>query len=187
MKTTRTCDIAGCDTLVGPKGARGMCHNHYDGMRKRGAFEVAPRLSPTERLKSGLVVMPNGCIEWTRSTVRGGYGQIKVNGKQLKTHRFAWELVNGPIPEGLEVCHHCDNPPCCNVEKCLFLGTAADNMADRDAKGHHGQSKKTHCIHRHPFDEANTYMTPRGARSCRACKRDRREVEKRRLARVEAA
>jgi len=156
-------------------------------MWKRGEFEVALRLSPTERLKSGLVRMPNGCLEWTRSTVRGGYGQIKVNGKQLKTHRFAWELANGPIPEGMQVLHHCDNPPCCDTEKCLFLGTDADNMADRDAKGRHGQSKKTHCKQGHPFDDVNTYMTPRGARDCRTCKRDRREEAKRSVPRVEAA
>ena len=186
MKATRTCNITGCDTLVGPKGARGMCHKHYDGMRKRGEIEVAPRLSPTERLQSGLVAMPNGCIEWTRSTVRGGYGQIKVNGKQLKTHRFAWELVNGPIPAGMDICHHCDNPPCCNVEH-FFLGTGADNMADRDAKGRHGQSKKTHCPQNHPYDEANTYVTPKGARNCRTCKRDRREQAKRSVSLVKAA
>ena len=176
MKTT-PCSVAGCGTLVGPKGARGMCHNHYDGMRKRGEIEVAPHLSPTERLNAGLAAMPNGCLEWTKSVVLGGYGQIKVNGKQLKTHRFSWELAHGPIPEGMFVCHHCDNPPCCQTDPTegypdghLFLGTSADNMADRDTKGRHGQSKKTHCKQGHPFDEVNTYITSQGARNCRTCK-----------------
>jgi hypothetical protein len=44
-------------------------------------------------------------------------------------------LVNGPVPKGMEVCHHCDNPPCCNVKAHLFLGTHADNLSDMSKKG----------------------------------------------------
>lgn len=51
-----------------------------------------------------------------------------------RANRAAWVLVNGPIPDGMLVCHHCDNPPCCNPAH-LFLGTNSDNIADRDAKG----------------------------------------------------
>lgn len=51
-----------------------------------------------------------------------------------RTHRLAWQLANGPIPIGMFVCHHCDNPPCCNPEH-LFLGTALDNNRDRHEKG----------------------------------------------------
>jgi hypothetical protein len=70
------------------------------------------------------------------------------------------------------ICHHCDNPPCCDIDH-LFLGTNADNMADKIAKGRHrnGNEKKTHCPRGHPYDEVNTYVIPggRGRRDCRKC------------------
>jgi hypothetical protein len=82
---------------------------------------------------------PDACWLWTRSRGgRGGherrYGHLQVNGKLAYTHRLAYELAFGPIPEGLLVLHRCDNPPCCNPAH-LFVGTSADNTADRIAKG----------------------------------------------------
>lgn len=79
---------------------------------------------------------PDACHPWT-GTLSGGYGRIGEGGRGcriLYTHRVAWELANGPIPDGLDVLHACDNPPCCNVRH-LSLGTHADNMADMAAKG----------------------------------------------------
>ena len=58
-------------------------------------------------------------------------------GRALGAHRVAWMLANGPIPPGMCVCHHCDNPRCVELSH-LFLGTMADNMRDRDRKGRCG-------------------------------------------------
>ena len=79
------------------------------------------------------------CWEW-RGDKRGYYGQIGVHGKTIKTHRLSWELANGPIPGGMNVLHHCDNPRCVNPHH-LFLGTHGDNACDREKKhrGNHGQ------------------------------------------------
>lgn len=77
---------------------------------------------------------PDDCWPWLLYCSRDGYGRFSANGKTLEAHRVAWEFSCGPIPEGICVCHHCDNPPCCNPDH-LFLGTRADNNEDRDEKG----------------------------------------------------
>ncbi len=106
-----------------------------------------------DRLRKRLRVMPNGCWEWQGATTRG-YGEIRVGSmtdgsrRMVKVHRVVWGAVFGPIPEGLHVLHSCDNPPCANPAH-LFLGTNADNVADKVAKGrgaageNHGRSKLT--------------------------------------------
>lgn len=70
-----------------------------------------------------------------------GYGKIKENGRMLGVHRLVWEHHNGPIPDGLLVCHHCDTPACSAIEH-LFLGTHQDNTDDMIRKGRHNWGTK---------------------------------------------
>lgn len=97
----------------------------------------------------------DGCWLWTACTNAHGYGQIRdrkvgaVQGRAWLAHRLAWTLKHGPIPDDIDACHHCDNPPCCKTEPDekypnghLFLGTAADNAADMVAKGRSNRGER---------------------------------------------
>lgn len=77
------------------------------------------------------------CWLWTAYKDAEGYGHIRHNDRMRFSHHIAWLLWRGPIPDGMKVCHSCDNPSCVNPEH-LFLGTQQDNMIDCTKKGRHG-------------------------------------------------
>lgn len=95
---------------------------------------------------------PDGCVFWTGDANRRGYGVMvfKTGDKRARklAHRVSYESHFGPIPEGMFVCHHCDNPGCIAPDH-LFLGTDADNSDDKCRKGRqnrgerHGAAKLT--------------------------------------------
>jgi hypothetical protein len=80
------------------------------------------------------VTRGDGCWEWTGTRDDAGYGKFEYLTVTYRVHRLSWSLENGSIPDGLLICHNCDNPPCVRPDH-LFLGTQQDNVDDMWDKG----------------------------------------------------
>jgi hypothetical protein len=113
-----------------------------------------------------------GCWEWIGARNNHEQGQFVVEHKKVLAYRFSWELHRGKIPEGMYVCHKCDNPPCVNPDH-LFLGTQSDNIRDCVSKGrlHNWNKAKTVCKRGHAFTPENTYLIKGVRRACAICRR----------------
>ncbi|HXI18492.1 MAG TPA: HNH endonuclease signature motif containing protein, partial [Chloroflexota bacterium] len=124
-----TCGYCGVEFTAKASTPRKFCG--YSCARHSKALPL------TERFWSAVQICAEvDCWEWQLFRDKRNYGRVGIaRGKSPQlTHRVAWELANGPIPDGLLVCHSCDNPPCCNPAH-LFLGTDQDNVDDMRRKG----------------------------------------------------
>lgn len=100
------------------------------------------RGTPTaERIENYIFYSPDGCWYWTGFINDGGYGMINVNRRPNIVHRLYYSLINGPIPKGKFVCHHCDNRRCVNPDH-MFVGTTQDNVDDKVRKMRHNYGSK---------------------------------------------
>lgn len=99
-----------------------------------------------QRFWEKVEIYPDACWLWTGNTSKG-YGRIRSGRRMLRAHRVSWEIANGPIPEGMDALHTCDNPSCVNPAH-LFLGTHLDNMRDSVSKGrmHIGENHPSHKL-----------------------------------------
>jgi len=121
-----------------------------------------------DRLFSRLAIDPSGCVLWTGGTQGAGYGVISVDGRQHLVHRVAFEIFEGSIPDGLELDHV--KALGCTHRNCASLAHLEPVTSPENTR-RGGNAAKTHCPQGHPYDAANTYIRPRGDRTCRICQR----------------
>lgn len=125
-----------------PKGKDVLhtCNNRYCLNPSHLRLGRRPKTVPSlfRRLVNNLKICANGCWEWVGWRDRGGYGKMTImNGRSWSSQvvsRVVWKLFHGDIPDGMLVCHRCDNPACFRPSH-LFLGTSLDNNHDMWSKG----------------------------------------------------
>jgi hypothetical protein len=110
------------------------------------------------------------CWLWRGTQVRGGYGRVKVDGRQVLAHRLAYALTHGSIPDGLVVHHECRTRLCVNPAHLRACSQRENVHADGSLAVAHAHALKTACIRGHPFTPENTYRGVDGRRrQCRTC------------------
>lgn len=114
-----------------------------------------------ERLERLSKPVSSGCIEW-QSATRNGYGRLIIGSRtdgtraSVSAHRLSYEVHVGKIPDGLFVCHTCDNPKCINPDH-LFVGTRQDNVDDRETKSRN----KIHLIRKNGEEHPSAKFSDR--------------------------
>ena len=126
-KRTRECSVENCDKSG--RITRGMCNMHYMRWLRNGRTYRVNFETPEEALQHR-VQRDGDCLVWTGAKVPNGYGRLIADGKLTLVHRFAYELVHGPIPEGKYVDHTCYNRACVNVSH-LRVATRSQNQQNR--------------------------------------------------------
>lgn len=148
---------------------------------------MTPDLLP-EKMAKRISISESGCWEWTAGLNGCGYGKVWWQSRHYLTHRIAYELLVGTIPDGLQIDHLCRVRHCCNPEH-LEPVTSGENQRRspfvlRITEYARRRSLATHCKHGHEFTPENTRHC-RGARVCVTCKR-RRDRERRKALKASA-
>ena len=173
------CRVAGCDRRA--KG-RGLCDRHYLLFKRHGDPEHTrpsheaifwSRIRPAQ-MAAGFTP----CWLWNTATV-GTYGRIWLTSHTTGAHRFAYTQFRGPIPEGYQADHLCNQRSCVNPWHLEAVTPQMNTLRNTGPSA--ANATKTHCMWGHPLDEANTYITKKGQRHCRKCGLRRQEDHAKRL------
>jgi hypothetical protein len=126
----------GIQRNISPEGKLAQINGGRNGGSREKHFIPGARVKPLDlsQFFNDNVIKNNSCWDWKGRVNNKGYGYFCHGNKKHLVHRLSWELHNGPIPAGLEVCHKCDNPICSNPSH-LFVATHSENMHDMIRKG----------------------------------------------------
>lgn len=112
------------------------------------------------------------CWQWTAGAISTGYGLFhQANRKAVLAHRYSYEQLVGPIPDGLVIDHLCRNRRCVNPAHLEAVTTGVNTRRGLGVSTFN--ALKTDCPAGHPYSTENTYVSPKGSRICRACARER--------------
>lgn len=180
---SKQCAAESCDR---PSRTRGWCPMHYQRWQKWGDPERRVLILGDDAARFWAKVdKTDTCWLWTGTTVNG-YGQMRVADRKVYTHRFGYELLIGPIPEGLQIDHlcrvrHCVNPAHLEPVTAQENSLRSNNLAAAN-------SRKTHCPRGHSYD-----LVSGGKRRCTVCEAKRRRdlrtsgvVQRRAMSKVRA-
>lgn len=174
----RTCSITGCEH---PHEARGWCATHYARWRRSGdplyltPYQVLRLNNIETRFLAKTASLPSGCWQWTANAEKAGYGLFKVNGDNVRAHRWAYEHWVGAIPTGQQLDHYrfpqdgCIGPACVNPEHLRPASPRENSLRSDSFASEH--AAKTHCPQGHPYAGDNLRIKSSGARVCRTCDR----------------
>ena len=163
----RTCSIEGCESTH--RLARGWCWKHYQRWLKWGDPLVTsyPKYPWPENLLRRLEVQPNGCVYFTGFVSKDGYGQVQKDGRQRSAHVAMWQLMVGPVPDGLVLDHLCRNRPCVNVGHLEPVTSKENNLRGESPPA--VNARKTHCPEGHEYDRTILRSDGRTERKCLLC------------------
>lgn len=161
-----TCAVEGCD-----KGARrrGWCYTHYSRWYKHGdpTFTLRRRIegTPEQRFWAN-ADQADGCWLWLGEVNDSGYGVIWLGKRRTRAHRFGYELIVGPVPDGLDLDHLCRVRRCVNPAHLEPVTRRMNLLRGETLPA--AQVKRTHCPKGHVYSKQNTRVL-NGSRYCRTC------------------
>ena len=168
----RVCSITSCER---PHEAHGWCVSHYKRWRKYGDPQESRGtpwgLSTEQRFWLHVQKTPT-CWLWTAQITSAGYGHFTGDDQRtVRAHRYAYELIVGPIANGLTLDHLCRNHACVNPGHLAPVSNSENIL--RGVSFSAVNARKTACIRGHTFNSENTKVRIGGGRRCRECDRDR--------------